>query len=337
MKYKEEIIEQHNRKHLHQFLIASTVLLIVSIFSIAVGRFPISIREIGKILLGKEVDHMVHMVFFTLRLPRTIMVIIAGFGLSISGSIYQTIFKNPLATPDIIGVSSGANLGAALAIVFLAGGTFAITVNAFVGGVVAVFIAIGLTKVSKDKGNSSLILSGIIIGSLTQGLIMMLKFFADPERHLAAIEYWSMGSFAGITAEKVLAILPYFTLGIIILLLLRWQINILSLDEEEVISLGVNLKLIRLVVIISATMLVASIVSITGLITFIGLIAPHIGRKIRKKNDFNTAIFSGIIGAIILVIADCLARSIGQSEIPISILTTFIGAPFLAYIMIRRD
>lgn len=337
MKIKGEAIEKYNKKHSFQFLIAIVLLGIVSIFSIAVGRYPISIKEIGRILLGKEVDHMVHMVFLTLRLPRTIMVIIAGIGLSISGSVYQTIFKNPLATPDIIGVSSGANLGAAIAIVFLAGGTLAITVNAFIGGLVAVLIAIGLTKLSMDKGNSSLILSGIIIGSLTQGMIMILKFFADPERHLAAIEYWSMGSFASITAEKVLTILPFFLVGIIILILLRWQINVLSLNEEEVIGLGVNLRLIRLAIILSATMVVASIVSITGLITFIGLIAPHIGRKIRKKNDFNTAIFSGIVGAIILVIADCIARTVGKSEIPISILTTFIGAPFLAYIMIRRN
>lgn len=337
MKFNGENIEKHNKEHLLQFAIGIILLLIVSIFSITVGRYPITIKEIGKILLGKEIDHMSYMVFFTLRLPRTIMVVLAGIGLSISGSIYQTIFKNPLATPDIIGVSSGANLGAAIAIVFMAGGTLTIAINAFIGGVVAVSIAIALTKVSKDKGSSSLILSGIIIGSLTQGLIMMLKFFADPERHLAAIEYWSMGSFAGITSEKVFAILPFFLIGIIILVLLRWQINVLSLDEEEVISLGVNLKLTRLGVIIAATMVVASIVSITGLITFIGLIAPHIGRKIRKRNDFNTAIFSGIIGAIILIIADCLARSVGKSEIPISILTTFIGAPFLAYIMIRRD
>ena len=166
---------------------------------------------------------------------------------------------------------------------------------------------------------------------------MMLKYFADPERQLAAIEFWSMGSFAGITLDKLLSILPFFILGIIILFLLRWQISILSLSDDEGRSLGVNVTVIRTFAIIGATLVVASIVSVTGLITLIGLIAPHIGRIIRKKNDFNTGILSGIIGAIILTIADILARSVASSEIPISILTTFVGAPYLAYLIVTQD
>ncbi|MCK9444765.1 MAG: iron ABC transporter permease, partial [Tissierellaceae bacterium] len=215
------------------------------------------------------------------------------------------------------------------------GSIYAIGISAFLGGLIAVFTAIALTNMSRDRGISTIVLAGIIIGSITQGAIMLLKFFADPERQLAAIEFWSMGSFAGVTSDKLLPILPFFSMGIITLFLLRWQINILSLSDEESKSLGVNVKKVRVVVIVAATLVVGSIVSITGLISFIGLIAPHMGRIIRKKNDFGTAIFSGIIGAIILIIADCLARSISSSEIPISILTTFIGAPYLAYLMNR--
>lgn len=326
---------KYHRKELLQYLIASTLLGAAFLISIGVGKYPISLKDIIKIIFGREVDPTVQMVFYNLRLPRTIMVILAGIGLSISGSVYQTIFKNPLATPDIIGVSSGANLGAAIAIVFFTGGTFTIAINAFIGGLVAVFIAMSLTRISRDKGISTFVLSGIVIGSITQGLIMILKFFSDPERQLAAIEFWSMGSFAGVTMEKVLSIIPFYIIGITILILLRWQINILSLSDEEGRSLGVPVDIIRFVVIIAATLVVASIVSITGLITFIGLIAPHIGRIIRKRNDFSTAIFSGLIGAIILLVADCLARSLAGGEIPISILTTFIGAPFLAYLMTR--
>src|SRR5699024_4576865 len=270
-----------------------------------------------------------------LRLPRTIMAIIAGIGLSMAGSIYQTIFKNPLATPDIIGVSSGANLGAAVAIVYLSGGTSTIASSAFVGGTIAVFTAVGLTNISKHKGISTFVLAGIVISSIAEGLIMMLKFFADPERQLAAIEFWSMGSFAGITESKLLSIIPYFLIGVTLLILLRWQVNILSLNDDEVKSLGIPVGLTRFLVIIAATLVVASIVCVTGLIAFIGLIAPHIGRMITKRNDFYTTIFSGVIGGIILIVADCLARSIASSEIPISILTTFIGAPFLAYLMTR--
>ncbi|WFA10011.1 iron ABC transporter permease [Tissierella sp. Yu-01] len=324
-----------NRHGFIQLFIAMVLLFLVSIISIGVGKYPIPFEDIINIIFGKEVDSTAKMVFFGLRLPRTIMVLIAGIGLSVAGSVYQTIFKNPLATPDIIGVSSGANLGAAVAIVFFSGGTNTIAISAFIGGLIAVFTAIGLTKLSRNSGISTFVLSGIVIGSITEGLIMMLKFFADPDRQLAAMEFWAMGSFASITEDKVLSIVPYFIVGIIMLLLLRWQINILSLNDDEGKSLGVPVELIRFVVILAATLVVASIVCITGLIAFIGLIAPHIGRMITRRNDFYTTIFSGLIGGTILIVADCLARSISGSEIPISILTTFIGAPFLAYLMSR--
>ncbi|SDZ12494.1 iron complex transport system permease protein [Proteiniborus ethanoligenes] len=318
-----------------QYLVASILLGAAFIISIGVGRYPISVREIIDIITGAEVDSMTKTIFFTLRLPRTIMVFIAGIGLSIAGSVYQTIFKNPLATPDIIGVSSGANLGAAISISFFAGGTLSIAVFAFLGGISAVFIALALTRVSKDKGITTFVLAGIVIGSMAQGMIMLLKFFADPERQLAAIDFWSMGSFAGITSHKLISILPFFIIGIMGLILMRWQINVLSLSDEEGKSLGVRVGLVRVIVVISATLVVASIVCVTGLITFIGLIGPHIGRMLTRRNDFKTTVLSGIIGATILLIADCLARSLASSELPISILTTFIGAPFLAYLMGR--
>lgn len=334
--YEKDLLEKKfNNKFYIQIIVAATLMGAAFVISIGVGRYPISVKEIIDIIMGKEVAEMTRRVFFSLRLPRTIMVLLAGVGLSISGSVYQTIFKNPLATPDIIGVSSGANLGAAIAISFFAGSTLSIAAFAFLGGLGAVFVALALTRISNNKGITTFVLAGIVIGSTAQGLIMLLKYLADPERQLAAIEYWAMGSFAGVTGEKLIAILPYFVIGIIGLFLLKWQINILSLSDEEGKSLGVRVGLIRVAVIISATLVVASIVSITGLISFIGLIGPHIARMLTKKNDFNTTILSGIIGAIILLIADTLARSISSSEIPISILTTFIGAPFLAYLMSR--
>lgn len=334
--YEKDLLERKfNNKFYIQIMVAAILMGAAFIISIGVGRYPISVKDIINIIMGKEVTEMTRRVFFSLRLPRTIMVLIAGVGLSISGSVYQTIFKNPLATPDIIGVSSGANLGAAIAISFFAGSTLSIAAFAFLGGLSAVFIALALTKISNNKGITTFVLAGIVIGSSAQGLIMLLKYLADPERQLAAIEYWAMGSFAGVTGEKLLSIFPYFIIGIIGLFLLKWQINILSLSDEEGKSLGVRIDVIRVAVIISATLVVASIVSITGLISFIGLIGPHIARMLTKKNDFNTTILSGIIGAIILLVADTLARSISSSEIPISILTTFIGAPFLAYLMHR--
>lgn len=322
-------------KHISQYVVSSIILGVALVISISVGRYPISALDIWRIIGGMEVDPLAKMVFFNLRLPRTIMLLMAGMGLSITGSIYQTIFKNPLATPDIIGVTSGANLGAAISIAFFAGSTITIAINAFIGGIVAVYIALALAKLSKDNGIATVVLSGIIIGSMAQGFIMLLKFFADPERQLAAMEFWSMGSFAGVTKDKVLSVFPFFAIGMILLFLLRWKINILSLSDEEGKNLGVNVELVRFGVILCATLVVASIVSITGLITFVGLISPHIARMISKENDFNTIILSGFVGSIILIIADCFARSLSGSEIPISILTTFIGAPYLGFLMSR--
>ena len=335
---KEQVLSprKSNRNRII-FLVAAIILVAAFVISIGVGKYPISISDMVDILLNRPVDSLTRDVFYTLRLSRTIMALIAGIGLSVSGSVYQTIFKNPLATPDIIGVSSGANLGAAIAISFLAGGTTTIAISAFLGGLIAVFMALFLTRISKNKGISTFVLAGIVIGSLSQGLIMMIKFFADPERQLAAIEFWSMGSFASITSDKLISILPFFMVGIIGLILLRSQINILSLSDEEGRSLGVRVGVVRVGVMICATLVVASIVSVTGLITFIGLVAPHLARMIIKKNDTGTMILSGLIGASLLLIADTLARSLGSSEIPISILTTFIGAPFLAYLMSRMD
>lgn len=334
---KKALSARKSNRDLVCFTVAAIILVAAFVISIGVGKYPISINEIIQIIMGREVDAMTKNVFYTLRLSRTIMALIAGIGLSVSGSVYQTVFKNPLATPDIIGVSSGANLGAAIAISFLAGGTTTIAISAFLGGIIAVSMALFLTRISKNKGISTFVLAGIVIGSLSQGLIMMIKFFADPERQLAAIEFWSMGSFASITSDKLISILPFFIVGIIGLILLRWQINILSLSDEEGRSLGVHVGIVRVGVMLCATLVVASIVSITGLITFIGLVAPHLARMIIKKNDTATMILSGLIGASLLLIADTLARSLGSSEIPISILTTFIGAPFLAYLMSRMD
>lgn len=336
MMYGEDVSIKKDNKFIH-YTIATILLVAVFIISINFGKYPISIYEIRDIILNRPVDGMTRTVFFTLRLSRTLMALLAGIGLSVSGSVYQTVFKNPLATPDIIGVSSGANLGAAIAIAFLAGGTSTIAFGAFIGGIVAVSLALFLTRVSKNRGISTFVLAGIVISSLAQGFIMMIKFFADPERQLAAIEFWSMGSFASITSDKLLSVLPFFIFGIIGLFLLRWQVNILSLSDEEGESLGVKVGVARVFIMIFATLVVASVVSVTGLITFIGLVAPHLARMIRGKNDVHTIILSGLIGAILIILADTLARNLGSSEIPISILTTFIGAPFLAYLMTTID
>ena len=172
--------------------IAIFLLLVVAVLiSICIGKYPISTGEIWDIVMGKPIDPLTRNVFLTLRLPRTLMALLAGYGLSVAGSVYQTIFKNPLASPDIVGVSSGASMGAAFAIVFLNGGTAAIAFSAFAGGVLTVLFLLGLVGISNNKSIATYVLSGIVINAFTQAVIMILKFFADPERQLASIEFWT--------------------------------------------------------------------------------------------------------------------------------------------------
>lgn len=319
-------------------LFVAVVILMISAFilSICVGQFPISVKEIGAILMGNEVSEMTQKVFLNLRFPRTFMALLAGIGLGTSGYIYQTIFKNPLASPDIVGVAPGANLGAAIAIVLLGGTTFSIAGGAFFGGIVVVAFVMLIVKISPTNTTITYVLAGIIMSHISKAFIMILKFFADPTNELAAIEFWTMGSLANVTMKKTMAILPMFLISFIGLILLRRQIDMMSLNEDECRMLGVNISKVRTLILILSTLLIASIISVTGLISFIGLIAPHVARMMLKKTGFATTVMSALVGGVILLFSDTLARSIYSAEIPISILTTLIGVPILVYFMLKQ-
>ncbi len=328
------MISEGRRKQI--FLLAAVLVAAAFAMSVCVGKYPLSLSEIQTILLGGEISQLKRDVFFTLRVPRTIMALLAGVGLGMAGSVYQTIFKNPLASPDIIGVASGANLGAAIAIVLFGHSTFLLAASAFAGGMLVMLLVIALVRSSGYANTTTYILAGIILKAVSEACIMILKFFADPEKELAAIEFWSMGSFGNITASKLFVILPIFFIGLAGLLLLRRQVALLGLEEEESRMLGVRVKLIRIVILTFSTLMVTSIICLTGLINFVGLIAPHIARLVLKRTSFASSVFASLAGAFILLVADCLARSIYSAEIPISILTTFIGVPFLIYFMRSR-
>lgn len=318
------------------FSVVLFLLALALIISITNGQFPITLQEIGAILTGGEVKDITRRVFFQLRVPRTLMAFLAGIGLGIAGNIYQTIFKNPLASPDIIGVSPGATLGAAVSIVLLGSSTLSVAGGAFIGGIAVVIFVLFLVRLSPSHTMATYVLAGIVMGSIARAFIMILKFFADPTHELAAIEFWTMGSLASVTATKVMTIAPLFILSIIGIILLRRQIDLMSLSEDEARMLGVRLSQTRMLVLGLSTLMVASVISITGLIGFIGLVSPHIARMMHGRNNFNTTILSGLIGAIIILISDTLARSLMTSEIPISILTSLIGVPVLIYYMFRQ-
>ena len=307
------------------------LLLAVLVWSVITGQYPLTLKSL---LSG---DTMSIMVFKRLRLPRALMGVIGGFGLSISGYIYQLIFKNPLASPDIVGVSSGASAGAALAIVVVSASAPVISVSAFIGAVTALIITLLTAYLVPGRNSYTIVLAGIAIHSVAQTILMFLKLAADPEKQLASIEYWIMGSLNGISRDSLA--IPFLTTltGFIVIALLYRQVLILSTSEEEAVSLGVNVAILRFIILMLATLIVSSIICVTGLISFIGLIAPHIARLLTKRNDIFTYITSGFTGAILLTLADILARSVSSSELPVSIFTSLLGAPLLIILLIRAN
>lgn len=316
--------------------VCGVAIIIAALISLCIGKYPLTVAKIIDIVLGRAHSDMDAKVLLNLRLPRTAMAIMAGFGLGIAGNVYQTIFKNPLASPDIIGISSGANLGAAVAIVLAGSSIIGVASGAFLGGLLAVVLVILLVKATNSNSTATYVLGGIIISSVTKALIMLLKYYADSESQLATIEYWTMGSLASVTAEKVIMVLPFWLVGVLGLVLLYRQVMLLSLNEDECRSLGVRIRPVRLSILLFSTLLVASVICITGLISFLGLIAPHIASMMTKRRDRQTMLLSGSVGAAVMLISDILARSMTTAEVPISILTTIIGVPFLVFFMCRR-
>jgi len=299
------------------------------VLSLLVGRYPIDFSAIPE-------GGMDAAVFFSLRLPRTLMALLAGAALGVSGCTYQTVFRNPLAAPDIIGVASGATVGAAAALLFFGWSAFGVPVAAFIGSFLAVLLVLLMANLSRDGGIMSLVLSGIAVNALCSAVLMLMKLTADPEKELASIEFWTMGSFADATKDKLFAAAPFTLIGLLGLFLLRRQVQLLCLSEDEARMLGVPVGAMRCVVLALATLVTASVISVCGLISFVGLIAPHIARMLRGRADSAATALSALVGGGLLLLSDVAARSIGDAGIPVSIVTSFVGAPFLLILMARR-
>ena len=313
--------------------LAAAILLVVGAFvlSLFLGKYPLSL---GDLLAGEE---QARRVFFTLRLPRTCMALAGGFGLGAAGQVYQMVFRNPLAAPDVVGVSSGASAGAASAILFLSAAPAMVTLGAFVGGLLAVLLALGLSALAPGRGHSSIVLAGVAVHSLAQTVLMVLKLTADPEKELASIEYWIMGSLNAVTLSKLKVPLLVCGAGLVVLFVLYRQIQLLSVEEAEARMLGVMVGRMRLLVLLAATLAVTAVVSVTGLISFVGLLAPHTARLLLPGNGRDSLWLGGFAGSILLCGADMLARSVVSAELPVSIFTSLLGAPFLIYLMMRKE
>lgn len=320
------------------FLIVFIIIcLILFCFSLTIGSYNLSIDDILKILGGTNNSTIQQNVFYNLRLPRVVMGLFTGLVLGLAGAVYQMLFSNPLASPDLTGVASGASLGAAVAIVIGAGTAIEKTFGAFVFGMLSLVLVIVLVKTTKMQKASAYILSGIVISSLANAGIMMLKYIADPLSQLATIEFWTMGSLAAITVDKMLISLFSGLIPLIVLFLLHRQIVILSLGDENAQYLGINAKWQRAIILILATWMVASVIAITGVISFVGLIAPHIAYLMLKKRTGYFYIISSLVGAILVLVADMLARMLSSGvELPLSILTILFSTPVLVFWMYKQ-
>jgi iron complex transport system permease protein len=314
--------------------------IIAVLLSLLFGRYSLSFREIvqllGSMIKGNmdQINEAHFKVVFTLRLPRILLAIICGAGLSVSGTAFQATFGNPLVTPDIIGVASGAACGAVVALLFNSNPIWVQAV-ALAFGLLAMGATWMLSKTGRNNSIIMMVLSGIMISSVFQALISLVKYVADPEEQLQTITYWLMGSLSGSSYDTILRGAPMIIVGIIVLFMLRWKLNVLSLNEDEAKSMGINLKLMRIVVILFATLITAAAVSMCGLIGWIGLLIPHIARMIYGNNNQKIIPASISFGAVFLLIVDNVSRSLSAAQIPISILIAIIGAPL--FILLLRQ
>jgi len=322
-------------------LIFFVILLVLAVLCMCVGKYPVTPAETIRIIFGSitgttgDWDIITENVVMGLRLPRVLASIVVGGSLAASGAVYQGIFRNPLVSPDFLGVSSGACIGAAIAILMAAGTVF-IQLFAFIGGLIAVVLTLSIPKMLRSNSNIMLVLSGIIVGGLMSSIMGFIKYTADPETQLAAITYWEMGSFSYIKLNTLLLILPVIIVPLVVLLRISWWIDVLSLGESEAKSLGANVGRMRILAIVCATLLTAASVSIAGTIRWVGLVLPHFGRMITGPDNQKLIPSAFLLGGIFMLLVDTATRTIAVIEMPISILTGVIGAPFYAWLLYRQ-
>jgi len=271
-------------------------------------------------------------VIWQIRLPRTLAVVLVGAGLAVSGATFQGTFRNPLVSENILGVAAGASVGAAIGIL-LGQGPLVMQAYAFTAGVLAVALTYMISRVYRSNPTLVLVLAGIIVGSLFSAVTSLLKYVADPYTKLPDITYWLMGSFAKISQQDVLIATPIIMVPMLAIMLIRWRLNILSMGDEEARSLGLNTKTLRTLVILCSTLITAAAVSISGIIGWVGLIIPHIGRMLVGPDHKSLIIASMLIGASFLLVVDDVCRNLTSVEIPVSIVTSVIGAPIFLYLL----
>lgn len=308
--------------------------------SIMIGSYKMDPIVVLKIIIGKftgntyGIDPLTINVLWMARLPRIFSAAMVGAALSVSGAVFQSLFKNPLASPYTLGVSNGAGFGAALGIV-LSAGVVGIQLSSIGFGLLTVGITFILAARSK-KSTVTLVLAGMLVGSLFASLVSLLKFVADPFDKLPQIVFWLMGSLNGSSFEKLIRILPLYLVSMLVIYLFKWKINILSMGDQEARSFGVNVQRDRKIIIIASSVLTALVVSISGIIGWVGIVIPHFARMLVGPDFRKIFPVSISLGIAYLVVIDDICRAVSTTEIPIGVITGILGAPLFIYFIYKR-
>ena len=309
--------------------------LIVSLF---IGRYPIDIKTVFQVIskgvfhTNQEISATDFSLIWDVRMPRAILAIMVGGSLGISGAALQGLFRNPLVDSSLLGVSSGAGFGAALAIILFSN-VFSIYILAFVFSMIAVMISVRVGKINNYTSTILLVLGGVIVSSIFSSLISFLKYLADPYNELPSIIFWMMGSLANASYKEILISGFPMIIGVTGLVLVRWRINVLSMGEKEAQSLGINIKFYRGLIIVCASLATAGAVAVCGIISWIGLVIPHIGRMLVGNDNQKLLPVSIALGGFMLLFIDVLGRILTGGELPLNILTALIGGPFYIYLL----
>jgi iron complex transport system permease protein len=314
------------------YVFSGLALLALIAFAFAVGRYPVSLGQVLGAMVGQAADPTVNTVVMQVRGPRVLAALLVGAALAAAGTAYQGMFRNPLVSPDILGVSTGAALGAVLAI-FLSQNILMTQLLAFAGGLGAVGLVYGVG--SRLRGHDpllALVLTGVVIGTLLGSAIALLKYLADPYNQLPAITFWLLGSLASIAPKDLLVAAPLALAGLVPMLLLRWRMNLLALPDDEARALGVDTRRLRTLVVACATLMTASVVAISGIIGWVGLLIPHAARLLVGPDFARLLPLAMLIGAAFMLAVDTLCRTLATIEVPPGVLTALIGTPFFLWL-----
>ena len=329
-------LNKSNRSVVYGIIILLFVSVITCGFCLCIGRYSIPPKDTISFLIGNlEHDTASFNVLYHIRIPRILLSYLIGIALSASGAAYQSLFHNRLVSPGVLGVNSGACVGAGICI--LMGTSIAVrTITSFSTGILAAFLALLIQKCAKNKSPIVLVLAGVVVSALMNSIIGIIKYIADGKNKLASITFWMLGSIADSEINQVYLLLPFVAVCCTVILLMSWRLNAMSLGEKEALSVGINYKAERLLIICCSTLLTSVTVSISGSIDWVGLIIPNISRSVVGSDNRKMLPITILLGGIFMTIVDTLARSISPNEIPLGIITGLFGSVIYFFILISK-